>query len=68
MQLRDYQENAKAAFYRHLENRLDNPCIVLPTGAGKTPVIASICRDVVRLWGGRIMILSHVKELLRQAK
>lgn len=68
MQLRDYQESAKTAFYRHLETRDDNPCIVLPTGAGKTPVIASICQDVVRLWSGRIMILSHVKELLVQAK
>lgn len=67
MILRPYQEAAKAAFYDHLRNRDDAPCIVLPTGAGKTPVIASICRDVVREWNGRVLVLAHVRELLTQA-
>jgi DNA repair protein RadD len=35
--------------------------------SGKTPVMASICRDAVGKWGGRVLILAHVKELLEQA-
>lgn len=65
--LRPYQEAARAAVYKHLRARDDNPCVVIPTGGGKTPVIASICHDAVALWRGRVLILAHVKELLEQA-
>lgn len=65
--LRPYQEAAKAAVYDHLQTRDDNPCVVIPTGGGKTPVMASICRDAVTLWSGRVLILAHVKELLEQS-
>ncbi|MCC6661119.1 MAG: DEAD/DEAH box helicase family protein [Phycisphaerales bacterium] len=41
--------------------------MVIPTGGGKTPVIATICRDAVGPWNGRVVILAHVKELLEQA-
>ncbi len=64
--LRPYQEAAKAAVYDHLRRRDDNPCVVIPTAGGKTPVMASICKDAVGLWEGRVLILAHVKELLEQ--
>ena len=64
--LRPYQEAAKLSVYNHLRQRDDNPCVVIPTAGGKTPIIASICKDAVGLWGGRVLILSHVKELLEQ--
>jgi DNA repair protein RadD len=64
--LRPYQEAAKAAVYDHLRARADNPCVVIPTGGGKTPVMAAICKDAVTLWKGRMLILAHVKELLEQ--
>jgi DNA repair protein RadD len=67
MNLRPYQSDAVAAVYEHLRTRDDNPCVVIPTGGGKTPVIATICRDAVNLWNGRVVILAHVKELLEQA-
>ncbi len=67
MQLRPYQSEAVAAVYEHLRTRDDNPCVVIPTGGGKTPVIATICRDAVGPWTGRVVILAHVKELLEQA-
>ncbi|MFN7022140.1 MAG: DEAD/DEAH box helicase family protein [Phycisphaerales bacterium] len=67
MQLRPYQSEAVAAVYEHLRTRDDNPCVVIPTGGGKTPVIATICRDAVGPWNGRVVILAHVKELLEQA-
>jgi DNA repair protein RadD len=67
MNLRPYQSEAVAAVYEHLRTRDDNPCVVIPTGGGKTPVIATICRDSVGPWNGRVVILAHVKELLEQA-
>jgi len=65
--LRPYQQEAVNAVYDHLRCRDDNPCVVIPTAGGKTPVMATICRDAVTKWGGRVLILAHVKELLEQA-
>jgi DNA repair protein RadD len=65
--LRPYQRAAVDAAYQYLRTRDDNPCVVIPTGGGKTPVIATICKDAVGQWGGRVLILAHVKELLEQA-
>jgi len=65
--LRPYQTEAVSAVYEHLRLRDDNPCVVIPTAGGKTPVMATICRDAVQRWNGRILILAHVKELLEQA-
>ena len=67
MRLRPYQDEAVRAVYDYLRANSDNPCVVIPTGGGKTPVIATICRDAVGTWGGRVLILAHVKELLEQA-
>jgi len=67
MQLRPYQRDAVEAVYQHLRTRDDHPCVVIPTAGGKTPVMATICRDAVNLWNGRVLILAHVKELLEQA-
>ena len=65
--LRPYQREAVEAVYEHLRTRDDNPCVVIPTAGGKTPVMAAICRDAVARWDGRVLILAHVKELLEQA-
>ena len=64
MKLRGYQQAAVDAVYQHLRTRDDNPCVVIPTAGGKTPIIAKICRDAVQKWNGRVLILAHVKELL----
>lgn len=65
-QLRPYQREAVNAVYAHLRTRDDNPCVVCPTGAGKSWIIAKIASDAVTLWHGRVLILAHVKELLEQ--
>ena len=65
--LRPYQQESVASVYEHLRTRDDNPCVVIPTGGGKTPVMATICRDAVKNWQGRVLILAHVKELLEQS-
>jgi len=62
--LRSYQCEAVDAVYCHLRERDDNPCVVIPTGGGKTPVMATLCDDAVTRWGGRVLVLAHVKELL----
>lgn len=67
LELRGYQQEAVSAIYRHLRERDDNPCVVIPTGGGKTPVMATVCKDAVGRWKGRVLILAHVKELLEQA-
>ncbi len=66
MQLRSYQTESVDAVYGHLRTRDDNPCVVIPTGGGKTPVMAHICRDAAQRWSGRVLVLAHVKELLEQ--
>ena len=43
-----YQQNAVDAVYRHLREHDTNPVVVIPTGGGKTPVMATICRDAVQ--------------------
>lgn len=40
--------------------------MVLPTGSGKSPIICSMARQAVEQWGGRVLIVSHVRELLSQ--
>lgn len=67
MELRPYQREAIDAAYAFLTDRDGNPCVVIPTGGGKTPVIATICREVAERWNGRVLILAHQKELLGQA-
>lgn len=63
---RQYQIDAFNAVKTFLEYREGNPCVVLPTGAGKTILIVLLCQWVAS-WGGRVLILAHVRELLQQA-
>ncbi len=67
MELRPYQQAAVDAVYDYLRDHDDNPCVVIPTAGGKTPVLSTICKDAVMQWGGRVLVLAHVKELLQQA-
>ncbi len=39
---------------------------VVHHNSGKTPVMATLCRDAVGQWNGRVLVLAHVKELLEQ--
>lgn len=65
IELRWYQRAAVDACWNYIRNNDDNPLIVLPTAAGKSVVLATLCRDAVA-WGGRVLMLAHVKELLEQ--
>lgn len=61
-QLRDYQIQAVEASLAHFRTSNDPAVIVLPTGAGKSLVIA----ELSRLAKGRVICLAHVKELVEQ--
>ena len=67
MVLRPYQQEAVESVYSYLREYDDNPCIVIPTAGGKTPVMATVCKDAAGRWQGRVLIVAHVKELLQQA-
>jgi len=64
---RPYQSAAVTATWNFLQYREGNPCIVIPTGGGKSIVIATLCEDALTQWPGtRICILAHVQELVGQ--
>ncbi|MCL2118036.1 MAG: DEAD/DEAH box helicase family protein [Planctomycetaceae bacterium] len=64
--LRPYQQEAIDAVYRYLRTQNGNPCLVAPTGSGKSLLMSTIAHDAVTKWNGRVLILAHVKELLEQ--
>lgn len=65
--LRPYQEEAIAALYRWFGERDGNPLVVVPTGGGKSLIIAGFVHSVLTQWPGeRIVILTHVRELIAQ--
>lgn len=61
-QLRPYQQDAVNSTIRHFQKENSPAVIVLPTGAGKSLVIA----ELARLARGRVLVLAHVKELVEQ--
>ncbi len=65
MKLRTYQKEAVDSAFDYLCETDGNPCIVLPTGAGKSLVIATIAGDAVGL-GHNVLVLAHVRELVEQ--
>jgi len=61
-QLRSYQQDAVQATLHHFRNDRRPAIIVLPTGAGKSLVIA----ELARIAKGRVLVLAHVRELVEQ--
>lgn len=65
--LRDYQQRSIDQLYDWFTKNDGNPCLVLPTGAGKSHIVAALCKDAVRNWPNtRILMLTHQKELIEQ--
>jgi len=60
--LRPYQQEAVDSTVKHFRHENSPAVIVLPTGAGKSLVIA----ELARIAHGRVLILAHVKELVEQ--
>lgn len=67
MKPRPYQSEALEALNSHLATKESNPCVVIPTGGGKSILIAW----AIQKWKAgyppfRCAILAHRKELVRQ--
>ena len=60
--LRPYQEQAVNAVIKHFKKKRDPAVIVLPTGSGKSLVIA----ELAKIAKGRVLVLAHIKELVEQ--
>lgn len=65
---RDYQREAHEAVRKAWAGGMQRPATVLPTGAGKTVVIATVAEEEVReSYSTRVLVLAHRDELIRQA-
>jgi DNA repair protein RadD len=60
--LRPYQKEAVDKTLAYFKKKREPAVIVLPTGAGKSLVIA----ELARIAKGRVLVLAHVKELVEQ--
>ena len=65
--LRYYQEEAIEAIYDYFRHEVGNPVVDLPTGSGKSVVIAGFAHRALEEYPDTTMlVLAHRKELLRQ--
>lgn len=67
MKARWYQEEALDALFDYLSTQPGNPILALPTGTGKSFIIAEFIRRVMQHYPAqRFLMLTHVKELIVQ--
>lgn len=67
--MKDYyfQKQAIEALYRYFAAKSGNPIIAMPTGTGKSHVIADFAKSVFDSYPSqRVIKLTHVKELIQQ--
>ena len=60
-----YQTAANEAVWKYFAEKSGNCVVVLPTGAGKSLLIAMLIQQALD-FGGRVVVLAHRKELLQQ--
>jgi DNA repair protein RadD len=66
LSLRPYQREAVDAILNHWAAGGGDALIELATGTGKSVCIAEVARAVVEAGGGRVGVVTHVRELVRQ--
>lgn len=67
IQLRPYQRESVDAIYDYFGSNNGNPLIVLPTGTGKSVCLAAFIKEAISAYPDtRILMLTHVKELIAQ--
>lgn len=65
LQLRPYQRAAVDSLYAYWRDKAGSPLLVLPTGAGKSLVLATVCKELIENYPDmRILIVTHVRELI----
>jgi len=67
-ELRGYQQECIDSIVTYCKNNPGlNPIAVLPTGAGKSIIIAKLCERILKMKPGlKILVLAHRKELIEQ--
>ena len=60
--LRPYQQESVDSVVEYFKKQRHPSVIVLPTGAGKSLVIA----ELAKIARGNVLVLAHVKELVEQ--
>jgi len=67
LHLRPYQRAAIDAIYSYFVTACGHPLVVIPTAGGKSLVMAAFIQEVLLQWPDeRIIILTHVRELISQ--
>ncbi|MDO7631126.1 MAG: DEAD/DEAH box helicase, partial [Loktanella sp.] len=66
MELRKYQIEARDAAWSTLHDYEGPTVVTMPTGSGKSLIIAAIVELAATKHGGRVLCLCHRKELIRQ--
>ena len=66
MKARPYQNLARDGALRVWESGKRKALVVMPTGCGKTIVIALIIQAIAKMFQGRVMFLAHRQELIWQ--
>lgn len=67
LQDREYQTYAVDSLWAYFALYEGNPLVAMPTGTGKSVVIARFLQSVLRQFASqRILVLTHVKELIKQ--
>lgn len=67
MELRPYQRQAIDATYSFLTTKKGNPLLVLPTGTGKSVVLATFLKETIaKHTHTRFVVATHSKELVEQ--
>src|SRR4051812_7205382 len=67
LQLRPYQREAIDAVYSYFREKGGNPLVVIPTGGGKSLIIAQFIKEALEEYPEtRFLVLTHVQELIAQ--
>lgn len=67
LQDREYQTFAVNSLWTYFQHYDGNPLVAMPTGTGKSVVIARFLQGVLQKFASqRILVLTHVKELIKQ--
>jgi len=67
LQLRPYQQKCIDDLFSYFQRHDGNPLGIIPTGGGKSLIMAEWCKLVFRTdFRARILVVTHVRELVRQ--